>query len=179
MLPNMTDAALAEAVDFYRIEASVKHDPKRRAALGQYMTPIQISRFMASPFSDTHGDLPVLDAGAGVGSLTAAFAARICGETAGPRSVESVCYEIDAVLLRYPADTLRQAEARCQQAQISATGRLLDRGFILGHAEARQPELFDAGDDDAGFTHAILNPPYLKIRTGSAHRRASSLRIPS
>ena len=169
----MTDVALADAADFYRIDASVKLDPKRRVALGQYMTPIQISRFMASLFTETLGDLRVLDAGAGVGSLTAAFAERICEKTAGARSVEFVCYEIDAVLLGYLTDTLRQAEARCQQAQVSATSRLLDKDFILEHGVARQPELFDgSGDDYAGFTHAILNPPYRKIKTGSAHRKA-------
>ena len=83
MQPNMTDVALAEAADFYRIDASVKLDPKRRVALGQYVTPIQISRFMASLFTETLGDLRVLDAVAGVGSLTAAFSERICEETAG------------------------------------------------------------------------------------------------
>ena len=60
----MKAIALAEAVDFYRIDASLKLDPDRRAALGQYMTPVPISRFMASLFSETHGDLRVLDPGA-------------------------------------------------------------------------------------------------------------------
>ena len=62
----MKAIALAEAVDFYRIDASLKLDPDRRAALGQYMTPVPISRFMASLFSETHGDLRVLDPGARV-----------------------------------------------------------------------------------------------------------------
>ena len=88
----MTDVALAEAADFYRIDASLTLDAKRRVALGQYMTPVQIGRFMASLCWDTLGALRVLDQGAGVGSLTAAFAERICAETAGPRSVEFVCY---------------------------------------------------------------------------------------
>ncbi len=46
----MTDVALAEAADFYRIDASLTLDAKRRVALGQYMTPVQIGRFMASLF---------------------------------------------------------------------------------------------------------------------------------
>ena len=60
---------------------------------------------MARLFSETQGDLRVLDAG--VGSLTAAFGERIYAETGGPRSVEFVCYEIDAVLSEYLTDTLR------------------------------------------------------------------------
>ncbi len=168
----MKDGALAEAVDFYRIDASSKLDAKRRAALGQYMTPVPISRFMASLFSETHGDLRVLDPGAGVGSLTAAFAERICTEASGPRSLEFVCYEIDTVLSRYLADTLRHAEARCRQARVSATSRLLEEDFILEHGVARQPGLFNGPRTDSDFTHAILNPPYRKIKTGSAHRKA-------
>ncbi|MDE2772113.1 MAG: BsuBI/PstI family type II restriction endonuclease [Gemmatimonadota bacterium] len=169
----MNGIALAETVDFYRIDASLKLDPERRAALGQYMTPVPISQFMASLFSETHGDMRVLDPGAGVGSLTAALAERLCGQSACPPSVEFVCYEIDSVLSGYLSDTLRHAEARCKQAGVRATSRLLDEDFILEHGVARQPELFgDGASDDVGFTHAILNPPYRKIHAGSAHREA-------
>ncbi len=137
------------------------------------MTPVPISRFMASLSSETHGELRVLDPGAGVGSLTAALAERLCAETAGPRSVEFVCYEIDAVLSGYLSDTLQHAEARCEQARISATSRLLDKDFIVEHGVAHQSELFgDDTSDDVGFTQAILNPPYRKIKAGSAHREA-------
>ncbi len=170
--PSMKDAALVEVVDFFRIDASLKLDAKRRAALGQYMTPDPIGRFMASLFSETDGDLRVLDPGAGVGSLTAAFAERICAEASGPCSVEFVCYEIDTVLSRYLVDTLRHVEDRCRRARVSVTGRLLEKDFILEHGVARQPGLFDGPGCDHGFTHAILNPPYRKITTGSAHRRA-------
>ena len=121
----MSAIALAEAVDFYRIDASLKLDPGRRAALGQYMTPVPISRFMASLFSEIHGDLRVLDPGAGVGSLTTALAE-------------------------------------------------------LEHGVSRQPELFGDGvSDDVGFTHAILNPPYRKIKADSAHREALRRNIES
>ena len=149
----MNDTALVDAVDFYRIDASLKLDTERRTTLGQYMTPAPIGRFMASLFSETRGDLRVLDPGAGVRSLTAALAERLCAGTVRPRSVEFVCYEIDAVMLGYLADTLQQAEAQCQQAQVSATSRLIDKDFILEHGFAQQPGLFDGGaDNDASFT---------------------------
>ncbi|MCY3700971.1 MAG: hypothetical protein OXH46_15235 [Gemmatimonadetes bacterium] len=76
----MTDVAPTEAADFYRIGASVKLDSTRRVALGKYVTPIQISWFMASLFSATREDLRVLDAGAGVGSLATAQRLRDGGE---------------------------------------------------------------------------------------------------
>ena len=169
----MTDVALAEAVDSYRADASQRLDASRRSKLGQYMTPVAITRFMASLFSEVRGDLRVLDPGAGLGSLTAALAERFCAETPSPRSVEFVCYEIESVLLRYLVDTLRQTEEHCQQARIKATSRLLDKDFILDHGVSRQIGLFDGPEiDDGGFTHAILNPPYRKIKTNSVHRQA-------
>ena len=168
----MKAIALADAVDSYRIDASLELDPKRRAALGQYMTPVPVSRFMASLFLETRGDVRVLDPGAGVGSLTAALAERICAEASGPSSAEFVCYEIDTVMSRYLADTVRQVEDRCRQARVSVTSQLLEKDFILEYGVARQRGLFDGLGDDPGFTHAILNPPYRKIKTGSAHREA-------
>ena len=170
---GMTGAALADTVDFYRVGASLKLDAKSRASLGQYMTPAPIGRFMASLFSVPRGDICVLDPGAGVGSLTAAFAERVCGETSRPRSVEFICYEIDPVLLAYLEDTLRQVELLCLEEQVDATSQLLDKDFILHHYLDGQPSLFDGdGTGEFGFSHAILNPPYRKINAGSTHRKA-------
>jgi len=40
----------------YRLEASRKLDPQRRSALGQFMTPEPVARFMASLFGDWSGN---------------------------------------------------------------------------------------------------------------------------
>jgi len=59
---------LSRKVDSYRLEASRKLDPQRRSALGQFMTPEPVARFMASLFGDWSGnEMRLLDAGAGVG----------------------------------------------------------------------------------------------------------------
>ena len=169
----MTVSALAETADFYRIDASPKLDARKRALLGQYMTPTPIGRFMASLFSQTHGEMRVLDPGAGVGSLTAALAERVCAAAIGPRSVEFVCYEIDPVLCGYLRDTLGQVETACRDAHIDADGRFVEGDFILHQQLDGQPDLFNGvSEADVGFTHAILNPPYRKINAGSAHRAA-------
>lgn len=169
----MTGTALAETVDFYRVEASPRLDVKRRALLGQYMTPVPIGRFMASLFSQTRGEMRVLDPGAGVGSLTAALAERLCAAGDHPRSVDFVCYEIDPILCGYLRGTLGQVERGCRAARIEVGARLLERDFILHHELDRQPDLFgSAVEGDRGFTHAILNPPYRKINACSGHRSA-------
>ena len=169
----MTGAALAEIVDFYRVDASTKLDSTKRALLGQFMTPAPIARFMASLFSETCGDIRVLDPGAGVGSLTAALAERLCAAALRPRSVEFVCYEVDQMLSGYLRDTLDQAETQCRGVGIDANGRFVEKDFILCDGLDRQADLFDgSGQADADFSHAILNPPYRKINAGSEHRTA-------
>ena len=169
----MIGPALAETTDFYRVDASPKLDSKRRALLGQYMTPAPIGRFMASLFAETRGNMRVLDPGAGVGSLTAALAERLCAAVVRPCSVEFVCYEIEAILSGYLRDTLEQVEAGCREAGIDGSGRILERDFILHHQLDAQPDLFGgAVEADTEFTHAILNPPYRKINAASGHRTA-------
>ena len=169
----MNTVALADSADFHRIDASVRLDKNRRSLLGQYMTPTPIGRFMASLFVSTAGDLRVLDPGAGVGSLTAALAERLCTAEVRPRSVDFVCYEIDLVLSGYLHRTLREVEGRCKEKRIDVSSRVLQGDFILGHRAGQQPDMFDdAEEHDEAFTHVILNPPYRKINNGSGHRAA-------
>lgn len=104
--------AFTDTTDFYRLAVSSKLDPTKRAQLGQYMTPAPIGRFMASLFDDVSGAVRVLDPGAGVGSLSAAFLERCAQETTKPRSAGLVCYEIEPALLAYLKSTLREAESR-------------------------------------------------------------------
>lgn len=64
---------LLERVDFFRLDASRKLDRPRRAELGQLFTPAPTARLMASMFENRGTSLRLLDAGAGIGSLTAAW----------------------------------------------------------------------------------------------------------
>ncbi len=164
--------ALAEAVDLSRILVSRKLDPDRRAALGQYMTPISVARFMASLFTKKRGDLRVLDPGAGIGSLTVALTEQLIRSAARARTVEFVCFEIDSLLSRRLRAALRRAETQFASAGISMISRTINEDFILEHADARGTGLFADHCADDGFTHAILNPPYRKIRIDSPHRSA-------
>lgn len=173
---EMRTGGLAETVDFYRVDASLKLDANQRSQLGQYMTPVPIGLFMASLFTKTRGKMRVLDPGAGVGSLTAAVAERICSSHTKPSSVDFICYEVDSLLCGYLRRTLKEARNRCAEAQIGVIGRVLNNDFILSHNRIHHPGLFDDAQDDwdegEEFTHVIMNPPYRKIHSDSAHRAA-------
>ena len=168
----MNQAAFADTAEFYRVDAALKLDPGRRSDLGQDMTPAPIARFMARLFVDVSGDIRLLDPGAGVGSLTAAFVERICAAAEKPRSVFLAAYEIEPVLSAYLRNTVDEAVAQCRRTQIKASAALHEEDFILGHAWGVQPDIFNRENDDSGFSHVILNPPYKKISSASAHRAA-------
>lgn len=141
-------------------------DSQSKSQLGQYFTPPEIANFMAELFAqraDTRCRL--LDAGAGTGSLSAAFLNRwVCSDTHFS-SVSIDAFEIDEQL--HPA--LAQTFERYRQyPTVSASIRSVD--FIHSAAECISGSLF--AEELPKYTHAILNPPYKKIRSDSDHRAA-------
>ena len=140
-------------VDHTRLEANGQLNPARKVELGQFMTPGSVARFMASLFSEPHGPVRVLDAGAGVGSLTAAFISRW-----GSKPMAVWAYEIDRTLAVYLRETLAR-----YGSSIGAT--IIERDFIQDAVYR-----LTLGKRAPGFTHAILNPPYRKISSDSEHR---------
>ncbi len=91
-----------ERVDFYRLDAARLLDPGKRSQMGQFMTPEPIARFMASLFGNsTTPDIHLLDAGAGVGSLCAAFVDEFVRRTYKPTNIQITAYELDPLLVEY------------------------------------------------------------------------------
>src|SRR3989344_451020 len=151
-------------IDEARLEASKQLDPTRRSQLGQFMTSTAIADFMASLFTHWPRSVRLLDPGAGVGSLTESFAERFLANAPVGASLEAHCYEIEPLLQDYLSDHLREVEALCKGQGPRFGSTIHNRDFI---AEAS----FEIGLGAPRFTHAILNPPYKKINTDSAHRK--------
>ncbi len=149
-----TAVAQPGALDQVRLAANRQLNPERKAELGQFMTPESVANFMAGLFSQRTGSIRLLDAGAGVGSLTAAFLNRW-----GADDVCATAYEIDGKLASY----LRETMHAYGNGKFEAT--VIDRDFIQDAVYR-----ITMGRKGAGFTHAILNPPYKKINSGSEHR---------
>ena len=145
-------------IDQVRREASRLLDSRRRSELGQYMTPSPIAGFMASLFS-YNGKARLLDAGAGVGSLTSAFLDRALQNGT---LVDAETWEIDSILGGYLKNTLDDFVQHGQgkiKARIHAADFIEDATFAIQF------------DSDNRYTHAILNPPYKKISSNSKHRK--------
>ena len=126
------DSPLTDTADFYRRAAASGLDPHRRGPFGQFMTPAPIARFMASLFAPPPHHMRVLDPGAGVGSLTAAFAERLRSPTTEPSSVDFVCYEIEPLLLDYLDRTIQQTLRTCRESRTRwLLPASIDEDFVL------------------------------------------------
>lgn len=147
-------------IDQVRLAASAKLDLRTKARLGQYFTPSTIARFMVALFpGDNLKTAHLLDAGAGVGSLTTAFLDRYESGDFGFKHVDATVYEIDDTLREHLTQSLATYASR-----LNLTAKVLGGDFIEDALNRLQ---FHPG---GRFTHAILNPPYKKIGSDSRHR---------
>ncbi|KPB87932.1 Site-specific DNA-methyltransferase [Pseudomonas syringae pv. maculicola] len=146
-----------DTADIVRREVAPRTTQSHKAEFGQFMTPSSVARFMASLFPPSaQKTCRLLDAGAGVGALSCAFLDRWATGGFCFESVEATAYEID--------DKLRGHLAQHLGGYSCLRPRILAGDYIeLATAE---------GLEDRGYTHAILNPPYKKINSKSAHRLA-------
>ena len=120
---------------------------------------------MASLFPDGQGVCRLLDAGAGIGSLSAAFLDRWRDEGLHFKQVVVDAFELDPDLIKHLTQTLEKYAHKSDFA-----GNIHEEDFIHAAVGALTGTLFSK--PLAQYTHVILNPPYKKINSNSAHRLA-------
>jgi len=169
MTPPPNTSALVSSTDSRRRSATSELNQDTRSDLGQFLTPPLVARFMAGMFGDLPEHLRLLDAGAGIGSLTAAFVAEVCSRGGNTKSLAATAFEIDPILAPHLRDTFSTCERACTESDIEFEGYVYPTDFLEtavasleGSFFASTPRLFNA---------AILNPPYRKIGTDSRERR--------
>ncbi len=160
---------LLERVDFLRLEASQKLAPNR-AEKGQFFTPQGIARFMAGMFTQRPRILNILDAGAGVGSLSAALVAEACSWEAKPARIRVTAYEVEPLLIDYLHSTLGYCCQVCQQENIEFDYEIIPDDFIKASIDTLSSGTLFAPLHKS-FNAVIINPPYKKINSKSNSRR--------
>lgn len=124
---------------------------------------------MASLSARRAGDVRVLDPGAGVGVLTAAWLTAACEGTPRPKSVAITAYELDPSLKSPLQSVLDQCCAFGLEHGVHVTYSIHQQDFIESAAQALTGGFFGVAWPQ--FDVAILNPPYGKFRTDSSQRR--------
>lgn len=150
-------------VNDIRESANLKLDEKLRGKLGQFMSSSSVSSLLANMFENFSGDLRVLDAGSGVGSLTAALVNRAVQDNAS--SIHSTCYEVSEVMIEHLMDTLQHCSDLCLKNNVAWSSDIIKKDYI----ESAVSELITDAYKPK-FNRIILNPPYLKIAAKGTER---------
>ena len=154
-----------------RIARSQSIDRQRKSQFGQFFTPSSIARFMAGLFvDDGRRRCHLLDAGAGIGSLSAAFLERCISGEAGFADVSVDAFEIDDNLHGDLTANLQDYVRPSHDQGINVRFAVRSDDFIYAAVQSIGRYLF--AQQLPRYSHAILNPPYRKIRSDSEYRRA-------
>ena len=153
------------SIEQTRLQVSKKTEASKKSQFGQFLTPAKTAMFMASLFPDFNGNCRLLDAGAGIGSLSDAFLERWQSGGFHFQRVELDAFEIDDSLHFYLKNTLERHQSRPELSTV-----IRGDDFIHAATESLSGGFFAAAMPQ--YTHAILNPPYKKINSHSAHRVA-------
>lgn len=154
---------MIENIEDIRRSVSSTLDKKTRSKLGQFFTPQGIALFMASLFEVNNKEsASLLDAGAGIGSLSAAFLENILDQSI--KRLKITAYEVDDGLIEILADCLKSYRNYCSEEQTELVFEVIGQDFIE-HAV-----IVLCNGTYQQFDYAILNPPYHKINSSSEHR---------
>ncbi len=161
---------LVDAVEAIRLTVNASLDADQRGKLGQFMTPTPVAQLMAAMFDDLSGDIHLLDAGAGVGSLTAALIEEATARKRRPTAITANAYELEPLLLPHLEQTKALCKNACNKAGIPFTAKVFHGDFIEEATSMLRGDLFSERIQPR-FNRAILNPPYHKINSSSKTRQ--------
>jgi len=150
--------------DAIRLALSAQTKGSKKAQLGQFLTPSSVARFMASLFSSgSFSKCRLLDPGAGIGTLSAAFLDRCVASKLSFHQIDVDAFEIDNLLQPHLHRTLE-----AYRSHINCGVKVWNTDFVEAAASSLAGDIF--ARPLPKYTHAILNPPYRKIRSDSVHR---------
>jgi adenine-specific DNA-methyltransferase len=158
-----------DQVDLLRLAINGTIEPTTRAENAQFMTPAPVSALMASMFRTRRSSICLLDPGAGVGSLTAAFVAAMLSRPSPPSEIHVTAFEIDGFLAEHLSKAFSFCREACEVAGISFSSDIREEDYIAAAAKDASGCLFKAKSGQ--YDCVIMNPPYRKIRSVSDTRR--------
>lgn len=141
---------------------------EEQRAMGQFMTPPAVARFMAQRLvaTATQTTARVLEPAAGGGILAAAVVEALLAkpEAERPRRIELLMYELEPRLLAGLESLCQQVRLTCEQSGVEFDYLIRNEDFLLSELALRAEPL-------PGLV-TIANPPFLKLNKGTDPRAA-------
>lgn len=150
-------------IDISRREITRQLNQAKRSELGQFFTPYSIAQFMASLFEDKgQKQISLLDAGAGIGSLSIAFLEKFASY---PRNhLDIFAFELDDNVAPILKENLEEFADQLISSGVAVSSKIIEGDFIREAVISYLTGKYKPVD------YAILNPPYRKINSDSDHR---------
>ena len=169
-IPTQAPVDLVASTEALGVRLIRQLDPQKRRELGQFMTPGPVAGLMASMIHGTPPTLRLLDAGAGVGALTAAAVSELLTRSDHPTSIQVTAFEVDPTMIVGLRQTLSLCFQACEGAGIKFKAEIREEDFLLRAAD------WLSGSASVPLKHprfdlAIQNPPYKKLHSASDARR--------
>jgi len=159
---------LVQQAEPIRIAVNGALDPVARREYAQFMTPVPVACLMASMFGDMSEEVCILDAGAGIGALSAAFVAGVPDREERPQRISVTAYEIDPLLASRLETVLGFCREACEECGIEFVGDIRQEDFVAVAVEQLSGTLMQGQPER--YNYAIMTP-YKKIRSASHTRR--------
>ncbi len=168
-------ASLGSEKDLFGLVDAVCDDFLKQSCLaerkkrGQFFTPKEVASFMAGLFEidGMKKSFRLLDAGAGIGMLSAAFCHKISNLS---RSVSLYvdAYENDPKALPYLRRTLEACKKYLEDCGHAMTFEIVTKDFVVQNPNfLKSRTLFGGCGEGVVYDFAISNPPYYKLNKAS------------
>lgn len=157
-------------IDVIRSDYEKMLNKDRQSEMGQFLTRPAIAKMMAGMFTHFPQEINLIDPGAGVGSLSAAFIASATRAIPRPQKINVTAFELDPILIKGLNKTKAICEQMCNKFQINLNFEIKEEDFIASSVFtlSGRESLFPV--EQPNYNFAILNPPYKKINSSSRAR---------
>ena len=145
-----------------------------RKAGGLYLTPVEVSDFIACQANTGASEIRILDPAAGSGTLLCSVVERFATCQSAVRRVELTAYETDPDLQEGLAAVLDNLKHWAAEHQVEVGIRVEPQDFVLAHARSlgSNGHLFDTQSNEP-FDLVVANPPYFKISKDDPRAQAA------
>lgn len=156
---------IVKGLDAERIELNNKLVNK--VLYSQYLTPVSIAKFMGSLFDkDSFENAQVLDAGAGIGTLSLTLLDMVIKESSACKdNIHLTLVELDELL----SDRIEIKSTEIKK-DLNIKLEIINDDFVKWAAREIQDSHSLFQDTPRLYTHIVLNPPYQKLRNKSIHK---------
>lgn len=167
--PSQDYRHLLSIPDTLRARYFASANPRQQKEYGQFLTPPHVAELMATMFRVHSQRIRLLDAGAGMGILSAAFVRQQLLHKKTPQCIEIVAYEVDNAMIQGIEETYEACRAACEKRGVAFSANIRNADFIAEGADMVRDDFFSGTPQS--FDVAIVNPPYGKLSTASADYR--------